>query len=443
MPLTRIDVYKRAAPIILANATVPLLAVADTAVMGYFGTTQELAALALINTLFNMMFWGFGFLRMSTTGFIAQASGEKETEKLQILLLRALFIAAVGALTLWLLQTPILFFALNLFHTNDSMNSLISDYFWVRILGAPATLMLYCVHGTLIGLGKSKWLLFLQTLLNVINITLNLVLVLYFQLGLKGLALGTIIAEYLTLISGLLLIDRAFFPILKNRSGNLWLSIFTYAEWLRFFTTNRDIFIRTLFLLLGFFWFTNASAHYGELTLAGNQILLTVISFSAFFLDGFAYVAEAEVGRAYGLKQSFKLKQSVKITTEAAAVCALTLSVCIYLFDHKLVMLFTNKADVIAEVCRYSTYVAIYVALSFAAFQLDGIFIGATAAKSMRNASIVSFVCFIASYYPLTYIYARDGLWLSFIAFVVYRAIALGCYYPKLLQSAYAKQSIP
>lgn len=438
MTLTRASVYRRALPIILANASVPLLGLIDTAILGFFGQTQDLAALAIATVLFNMLFWAFGFLRMSTTGFIAQTLANDD-EGRQTLFIRAVIVALVFSFLLLLFQIPIQIIAFKLLNASQLIESIASEYFYIRIWGAPATLTFYCVCGTLIAMGKSKWLLFFQVFLNLSNACLNYIMVVFWDMGLSGLAWGTIISEFAVVCLSLIIIHFKFISF--SVKGSFFIKakqILEYREMRRFIDTNRDIFIRTFFLLCGFFWFTNHSAKLGEVVLAANQILLILISFSAFFLDGFAFVAEAEVGKQYGAGNGQQFKRAVQLTTEAAGVTAVLMASTLWLFDHQIVAMLTNIAPVAEQVFELSHFAAIYILFSFAAFQLDGIFIAATAAREMRNASIVSFSSFIASYHLLTYIDPLKGLWLSFIAYVVFRSIALGWYYPRLLNNCYS-----
>lgn len=436
MTLSRLDIFKRAFPIILANASVPLLSLADTAMMGYFGSVQDLAALAIVTVLFNMIFWSFGFLRMSTTGLVAQQSGFTDSSLMQETILRSLSLALLFSLALIVLQWPIK--TLSFFIFDLTPNTLLQSeaYYNIRIWGAPATLVYYCLCGILIGLGKSKWLLFFQLVLNSVNVLLNFIFVYFINLGVLGLAVGTVISEFVVTIFALLLINQNIHPILSNRSVKAFRSIvFKIKGYGTLLALNRDIFLRTLFLLLSFMWFTRQAAQLGDTVTAATQILLSIISFTAFFLDGFAFVAEAEVGKQFGHRNIQAFKRAVKYTTEAAAVTALCFALILFFFGGKVINLLTDLESVQKQANSLLPFCCAYIAISFAAFQLDGIFIGTTQAKAMRNASLISFIGFIASYYSLTYIDALSGLWLSFIGYISLRAVTLGLSYPKLLRT--------
>lgn len=438
--MQRLTIYQRAVPIILANASVPLLGLVDTAILGLHAGKGDLAALAIGTTLFNLLFWNFGFLRMSTTGFIAQATNRQQEQTL--IFFRAGGLALVIGTILVLLQYPIQYLAFLLFRAPAEVESIAASYFAVRVFAAPATLILYCVTGALIGLGKAKSLLVFQLALNGLNALLNCAFVIALDYGMTGIAWGTVISEYTVAACSLLLIHRHLFSLRlpdKARLSKL-LSTTTLSQ---FASVNRDIFFRTLFLLLSFFWFINQSAQQSETVLAANQVLLALISFSAFFLDGFAFVAEAEVGRHYSQRNITKFRRAVRLTTEAAATIAAVLAAILWLADDVIISALTNIPEVQRQASAFSPFAAVYVLCSFAAFQLDGIFIGTTRAREMRNASILSFLGFIAAFYLLTYIHPTNGLWLSFIFYVVLRALSLGRYYPGLLRmhSAPANQN--
>lgn len=434
--LTRTDIYSRALPIVLANASVPLLGLADTTMLGRFGSIQDLAALAICSVLFNIIFWSLGFLRMSTTGLIAQSSDPDQSNKRQLIVFRSILLALLLSLLLLLLRTPIKSLSFFVFQADLHVESIAQEYFDIRIWGAPATLIFYCICGICIGLGKSTWLMLFQLLLNLLNIALNFLFVYHYDLGIKGLAWGTLISEYLSVFLALLLTHHFLTPLsLVSLARKNLARVFDTAQIYDMVVINRDIFIRTLFILLSFFWFTNQSAQLGDVILAANQILLTLISFSAFFLDGFAFVAEAEVGRHYSRRDRLRFTRAVRLTTEAAAITALALSVCVFHLGAYLISAITNLQDVRNEAINLAPFAAAYILLSFPAFQLDGIFIGTTSARQLRNASIFSFILFIASYYLLTYIDPLQGLWLSFIFYVIFRAGFLGYYYKLLLNT--------
>jgi len=423
-------------PIILANSATPLLGLADTAVIGNVAGTAHLGAIALGALLFNFIYWGFGFLRMSTTGFVAQAAGRNDAVAIVEILLRALVMAlAIGTL-LWLLQWPLLHSALALFGASDEVESIAAEYFSLRIWGAPATLGTYVLTGYLIGQGLSRQLLLTQLTLNGLNILLDLLFAGHFKLGASGIALGTLLAEWFTFMFALLLVVRHvrghLAPPLSLSSIN-WPQLFARDKLMPLLHANGNLMIRTLFLLFGFAVFTDQGARFGDTTLAANHILLQFTYFSAFFLDGFAFVSESLAGKALGQRNRHQLLQVIQRTSLLALITALLLAAGIFLQGHALVKLLTDLPAVQQTALTYLPWCALYVMLSVAAFQLDGLFIGTTTTVPLRNASVLATSGFLLLCLLLIPSLANTGLWLAFIGFVVLRAICLGAYWGRLL----------
>src|SRR5690606_3584271 len=429
-------IFKLAIPIILANASVPLLGLADTAAIGQTGTAADLGAIALASLVFNFVYWGFGFLRMGTTGFIAQAAGASDLDEVHALLFRSILLGGVIGLTLIVLQKLIGEGAILLLSASDEIKILVRDYFYIRIWGAPATLITFSLLGALIGMGWTRHLLYVQLFLNGLNIVLNITFVIGFGLGIKGIAFGTVLAEWTTLFFAFyLLIRKMELKSLSGRIRQLKLQIFNREKLVALFKVNADIMIRTLALLSGFAWFANQGAKFGDHILAANHVLLQFVSLSAFFLDGYAHVAEMLTGKAYGAKDKPFFTQQVKHSSILAGITAFILALGIYAFSDTFILLLTKDIQVQTIANEHSLYAAIYILLSFAAFQLDGVFIGVTKSKEMRNATLIALVIFISSATLLVNSYGNSGLWLAFIIYVVIRAVALGAYYPRILRS--------
>src|SRR5690606_15458874 len=312
---------------------------------------------------------------------------------------------------------------------------LVADYFYIRIWGAPATLITFSLLGAFIGMGWTRHLLWTQLFLNGLNIVLNLVFVLLLNMGVKGIALGTVLAEWACLFFALYLILKKFdisSPL--ARIQYLWPDIINKSRLSALMKVNSDIMIRTLALISGFAWFANQGAKFGDHTLASNHVLLQFVSLSAFFLDGFAHVVEMLAGRAYGAKNKTMFQQEVKQTTQLAAFTALVLSLIIFGFADFLIPLLSKDVQIQAIAANHISYAAIYILISFAAFQLDGIFIGVTRSTEIRNATLISLAVFLTTAIPLANNYHNAGLWLAFILFVLVRAITLGFYYPRILK---------
>lgn len=428
-------IWQKAWPIILANAAVPLLGIVDTAVIGNLGKLSQLGAIAFGAMIFSFIYWSFGFLRMGTTGFTAQAAGARDEAEVRATLGRALLLSAGLGICIISLQWPLAHLALALLNGSPEVEAITRDYFTIRIWGAPATLSIFALTGCLIGLGRSRHLLLVQVFLNGLNIVLDVLFAGVFGWGAEGIALGTVLAEWATVIfaSALVLV------LLRRRRTDqepFWprSRITDVPKMMRLLAANTDILVRTLLLLFSFAWFINQSAEFGDAVLGANHILLQLVSFSAFFLDGYAFVAEALVGEALGAKRRKDLAMAVRRSTELAGATALVLALLILCFGDLAISALTDMVAVRAAAESTLAWAALYVLLSFAAFQLDGIFIGATRTREMRNASLVSVIVFMLAWWWLTPLFGNQGLWCAFVIYVCARAIALAVYYPGLVR---------
>ena len=414
----------------------PLLGLADTAIIGHTGSTADLGAIALGTLIFDFVYWAFGFLRMGTTGFVARADGMADEAEVRAALGRALLLGAGIGATLVLLQGPIIWAALNVLGASTDVEQTAQGYFLIRIWAAPAVLAQFALMGLFIGLGRTGTVLLVQLFLNGLNVGLDLLFAGALGWGAQGIALGTALAQWLALALSALLAWRllqarhddteALFPgkRLRDRAG--------FLDTLR---ANSDIMIRTLCMLFAFGWFINQGAVFGDRILAANHILLQFIAFSAFFLDGYAHALEPLVGRAAGAKTPQLFDAAVARSTHLAAATSAALALALACFGSMAIDLLTD-IEALQDVTRtYLPYAAAYVLLSFAAFQLDGIFIGASRTRDMRNASAISLAVFLLAAWLLTGAAGNDGLWLAFIVYVVVRALTLAHRYPALRHS--------
>ncbi|MEX0641939.1 MAG: MATE family efflux transporter [Pirellulales bacterium] len=431
--ITRRGILSKAWPIILANAAVPTLGLVDTAIIGNVGSTVQLGAIALGAVIFSFMYWSFGFLRMGTTGFTAQASGAGDEAEVRAILARALLIAfAIGG-ALMVLQWPLAMLAFYLLDGSPQVEAAARDYFIVRIWAAPATLATFALLGTLIALGRSRTLLVLQLILNGLNIILDIYFAGVLDMGAKGIALGTAIAEWTTCLLALVVIYR----ILRRRHHDRealwpWRRVLDPLKIRRTVAANSDILVRTLTLVFGFAWFANQGASFGDSTLAANHILLQLIAFSAFFLDGYAFVVESLVGTALGARKHGLFTAAVRLSSELALATAAFLAAAFLVFGDSAVQLLTNISPVQHIATSLLPWCALYVLLATAAFQLDGVFIGATRTREMRSAALFSIAIFLIVGWPLTTWFGNAGLWWAFIAYAVARALTLAFYYPRI-----------
>lgn len=423
----------RAWPIILANMAAPLLGLSDTAIIGNLGGAAELGAIAFGALILSFLYLSFGFLRMGTTGFAAQAAGAGDDTEVRAIMGRALLLAVVIGLLLVLLQTPLELAAFYLLDGSVAVEEAARSYFRIRIWGAPAALSVFVLSGILVGLGRGGLLLSLQFFLNGTNIVLDLLFAGVLDMGVAGIALGTLIAEWSTLVFGSLLLYREL-AAHKPPTESFWslARILDRAALWNTITANTDILLRTLVLVLSFAFFTSQSARFGDVILAANHILVQFISFAAFFLDGYAFVVESLVGRAAGAGRRDIFDLTVRKSTTISFFTAAALALLLALAGRQFIALLTDIPEVRIAANDMLHFAVIYVLFSFAAFQLDGIYIGVSRTQQMRNAAFQSAAVFLLAWWLLTERLGVAGLWWAMIVYVVARAVALLRYLPGL-----------
>ncbi len=426
--ITSKRVMQIAWPIIVANITIPLLGLVDTAVVGNLGNAALIGAIAIGSMVFGFFYWGFGFLRMSTTGLVAQADGAGDPQLVQVEFYRALLLALVIAVLLLCFQVIIIKYSLILIDASQQVESAAQSYLGIRILSAPATLLNFVIIGFFLGLGKTRITLVLQVLMNGLNIVLDLVFVLLLGWGVEGVALATVIAEYVVLMLGLVLAAK----YLSSSYSVDFSRLFASKEFRKMLSLNSDLMLRTLCLLFVFAWFTNQSAKLGDDLLAANSILLQFITFTAFVLDGFALAAERLVGQAVGARHYQYFRRSVYQTSLLAFLMSVMLMLVVWLAHGVTINIMTNVETVRVLANDYIIWVVIAPLLSFTCFQLDGIFIGATRSAEMRNSMLVTVILFLISWYVLMPRYGNHGLWMALWLSYAFRSLTLYWFYPDI-----------
>ncbi|MEM7619909.1 MAG: MATE family efflux transporter [Pseudomonadota bacterium] len=428
------DIFVVAIPIVLSNITTPLLGLVDTAVLGQLGAAHLIGAAAVGTSIFSMMFWAFGFLRMGTTGLTAQADGTGDQDVVIGTLLRALSIGLGLGLVLLLLQGILNVLAFALYPASQQVEAAAKIYFDIRIWSAPATLANYALLGWFIGLGRAHIAFVLQLLLNGLNIFLDIYFVMVLHLGIEGVALGTVIAEIVAAIAG---IGVALKYIGWPGRALPWYRLFDMSALKRAIAVNTDIMIRTLCLLFAFAFLTAQSAGMDDVTLAANAILLGFLHISAYFLDGFAFAAERFVGRSIGAGRRDEFYAAVYLSSVWAGLFSITLAFVFWLGGGFIIDVMTINENV-REVARvYLIWAIIAPVVGFASFQLDGIFIGATQTQDMRNMMIVSLVLYLTFWFFVFPIFGNHGLWASLIVFFIVRALTLLWCFPKLEKAVF------
>jgi len=424
-------VWKLAGPIIFSNLSVPLVGIVDTAVVGHLPDPVYIGAVALGAIIFNFVFWGFSFLRMGTTGFVAQAWGAHRGSEIRAVLARAIVLSLILGGALIALQIPIITFALFALDGGVTLEDHARSYFDFRIWAAPATLANYAILGTLIGMQNTRAVLISQLCLNLVNVLLDVLFVVGFDMGVAGVAAATLIAEYFAVAVGFFLIKKQLAGVGGQFEGR---RMFNRRDMRAMLTVNVNILIRTLCLTMAFFLFTAKSTQFGELILAANAVLLHLLHVIAYGLDGFAHAAEALVGSAMGSRNRDAYKQATRVTTVWALVVALVIASVYGVFGESLVALITNIDSVRETAGDYLPWLVVAPLVSVWSYQLDGMFIGATRTAEMRNAMIFSLLFFVLTSWWLTDTLGNHGLWLSLIMFNLVRALTLALYFPRLGQ---------
>ena len=423
------QVLKIAAPIIIANISVPLLGFVDTAVMGHLPHAYYLGAVAVGATIMQFIFWGFGFLRMGTTGLTAQAFGANQIREIQLSFQRAFLFVIVITLLLWLFKNQIIDLALFFFKASTEVENLTRNYFNIRIWSAPATLTNYCLIGWFIGIQKTKTILILQIWMNLINIILDLIFVIGFNWGVEGVALATVISEISTVVIGLYLYLRKI-----KTDGILFdlVNLFEPKKLQRLITINFNIFLRTFCLIFAFAYFTAQAAKFGDTILAANAILIQFIHFLSFGLDGFAQAAETLVGDSLGKKNIIKFRMVIRSTITLAVAVSLIYALCYWFLGSWMINMFTSNEKISLFANNELIWVTIMPMVAVWPYMLDGIFIGATRSADMRNGMVIALIIFISSILILQPTFGYQGLWIGLLIFMFARGITLAIAYPKI-----------
>ncbi|WP_425199386.1 MATE family efflux transporter [Paraburkholderia tuberum] len=416
-----------ALPIVLANLTQPILGAVDTAVAGHLDSASYLGGVALGGLFFNFVFWGFGFLRMGTTGLVAQAHGAGRSDELRNTVVRALLMAAaIGALVL-LVQQPLIDYALRAIGGSDAVQRHAQVYCHARIWAAPLALGNYVILGWLLGTQQVRLALLSQVFINSVNIAAVLLYVYAFHWGVAGIGAATATADALGFVLGLALLWHGRprgLPAL-NRAA-----LFDAAALKRLVVLNRDIFVRTLCLLSSFGWFAHLGARQGDATLAANALLLNFQTFMAYGLDGFAHAAEALVGAAIGARDRHAFAQAVKVTALWSALGAIGFSCVYWGAGAWIIERLTDQAAVRAAAETYLPWAALSPVISVWGFLLDGVFIGATRTRELMMSMTVSLAVFVAASSALLAWHGNHGLWIALLIFMATRGATLARYLP-------------
>ena len=421
------EILQLAIPNIISNLSIPLLSSVDTALMGRL-SEGHISAVGIGAMIFNLIYWNFGFLRMGTTGMAAQAYGQENKTEIIQTLFRALFLAMAISFLVLLLQWPFREISYYLMNVSTEQATLVSDYFNIRIWAAPASLASFVLMGWFFGMQNVIYPLILTIVVNIVNIVFNYLFVIEWGMEIDGVAYATVIAQYTGLFLGLFLFYFSYREYLEQFTLKTMLAV---EKIKRFFAINGDIFIRTICLTFTFGFFYSQSTQMGDTLLAVNVILLQFINWMSYFIDGFAYAAESLVGKYVGAQNTERLKKIIRMSFVWGTIMAILFSLLygfggVYLFS-----IFTTQQQVIDAAIPYLFWMALIPIAGYASYIWDGIYIGLTATRTMRNTMLLSLVIFLGSYYLFQQIGSNNGLWLSFLLFLFARGALQSYYYWK------------
>ena len=424
------NILKLAIPNIISNITVPLLGMVDLAIVGHIGNERYIAAIALGGMIFNFIYWNFGFLRMSTSGFTAQAYGAKDRQKIMLTLLRSVSISLLVSLCLLLLQYPIALLAKQIIKSDIQTLNLALDYFYIRIWAVPATLTLYVVSGWFIGMQNAKTPMYIAIFANLMNIICSLIFVIVFHLDIKGVAWGTVIAQYSGLLLALILWFKkysSFIKEVKTLSGRI------FKEMHFFFKVNIDIFLRNACVITVFTFIPYISAAMGDMILAVNSLLLQLFMLFSYIMDGFAYAGEALTGRFIGAKDNYFLRKTIHNLLKWGALLAFLFTIIYFFWGEDILYLLTNNEHIVAASSNYLIWTILIPIAGFAAFIFDGIYVGATASKAMRNIVMIATTIFFLVFYLSKEAIGNNGIWIALLIFLVTRSALMWIFNTKFI----------
>ena len=428
------NIIKLSIPIFFANLAIPLVAIVDTGLMGNLDNASYLVATSIAASVFSMIFWSFGFLRMGTVGMVAQAYGSKDYQEIINIFLRNISFVIIISLLLIIFQRYIFQISLSIFELSLETKKYFKDYFNLRIYSSFGELTIFVITGLFIGLQKTKTSSIIIGFFSITNILFSLFFVLYLNLNVQGVALGTLVSSSLTTI---IFLFYTFFDL--NKFAQLEYNtqkIFNFKKIKNIFNINFNIFIRSILLTFAFLYFTYLGNSISEETVAANTILLNLTMLSAFILDAYAFSTEGIVGYSIGSKNLRLLKDVIKNSFILSASTALLICVIFFFGNHLFIIAMTDLTE-IRNICfSYAYWIVIIPFISSFCFQFDGIFVGASQTSELRNAMIVSVSIYIICSFFLIASFGNTGLWLSLSIFFIARALTLFLYLDRIYQRA-------
>ena len=423
-------ILKLSIPIFFANLAVPLVGIIDTSLMGNLEELSYLSATSIAANLFSMIFWSFGFLRMGTVGMVSDAFGQNNFKEITNILLRNLLFVLFLSLTLIILQNFILLLSLKIFSLSNDTSELFRQYFKIRIYSAPGELTIYIITGLFVGLQKTKISSLAVGFFSILNIILSIIFVTKYDLNIKGVAYGTLISAAIT---SLIFLVYTFWYLNKISIINIDIrKLLNLKRIKEIFNINFNIFIRTILLTFSFLWFTYLGSQIGEKFVASNAILINLVFLSAFILDAYAFSTEGIVGYSLGRKDLRLFKSIVKNSFILSSITGLMISILYLIIHEKIIFLMTDIYSIRVLSLDYSIWLILIPFISSFCFQFDGIFIGASQTKELKNAMIFSVFLYLIISSILVDYFSNTGIWISLCIFMVLRALSLFYYLDRI-----------
>jgi multidrug resistance protein, MATE family len=434
-PVSHATILKIAIPIMLSNVTEPMIGVVNTAVVGQLPGAHLIGGVAVGSLIFSFLFWGFGFLRLSTSGLSAQATGAENPREVAAVFWRSLLIAVVVGLSLIILSPVLKPLSISLMGGSPEVQSAATTYFSYRIWAAPAALANFTIMGWFIGQGRTTVALVTQLALNLTNMAFSALLVLHFDFNITGVGMAVLIAEYTGAAIGLWFVFSRLRHLKQPFDRNY---TFTFTKLKDLLSANADMMIRTVCLLFAFAWFTSRSARNGDTVVAANMVLLHMFEVAAYMIDGLAYAAEALVGQAIGARDQPRYRLAIQLSTLWVMVFGAMASLMIWLLAPTFIDLMTVNAEVRSFARDFIFWAAITPFLGAACFLYDGIFTGAMATRDMRNMMVLSLALYLIAWYVLEPLYGNHGLWAALSVFFIARSVSFAARLPAIQRRVFA-----
>ena len=417
-------------PIFFANLAIPMVGIIDTALMGNLGNLSYLSATSVAANLFSMIFWSFGFLRMGTVGMVSQAHGQNNYKEILNIILRNLLFVFTISLLILITQYFILNLSLKIFDLSELTQQFYTQYFKIRIYSAPGELTLYIITGLFIGLQKTKISSLAVGFFSILNIILSILFVIKYNLNIKGVAYGTL---YSAITTSVIFLTYTFYYLSKYTELKLDIKELVDINKIKnIFNINFNIFIRTILLTFSFLWFTYLGTQIGEEYIAANTILINLVFLSAFILDAYAFSTEGMVGFSLGKKDLSLFKTIIKNSFILSSITGLIISIIYLLVNQYVINLMSDIEEIRDLSSKYVIWLIILPFIASFCYQFDGIFIGVSQTKELRNAMIFSVFCYLIISIFLTKYFSNTGVWISLCIFMILRATSLYYYLDKI-----------